>query len=268
MTPQPEQRLITRTWRSIAVQTALVFAVALIALDALAIALVVYTSHRDSERRVSQAVVDPDALTAPPTGMWVYVLSDGVLRSSAGAPATPVDPNSLHAVASGGPDRHVAVRRAGHEYLVETRRTGHDTVQAALDLSDQERELHRLYLGLTAAAGAGLLLAAGVGAQIARRAIRPLGQALSRQHRFVADASHELRTPLTQLHTRAQLVQREYSSGVTSPRTAEDIAALVRGTRQLGELLEELLLAAQLRTEPQHFGPVDLAALAADAVEA
>jgi two-component system, OmpR family, sensor kinase len=268
VTPEPEQRLITRTWRTIALQTALVFAVALVALDTLAVALITYTAHHDARREVAQTVLDPDALTAPPAGIWFYLRQGGALRVSPGAAATPPDPVALREVAAGAPARVHKVRYAGREYLVDTARRGAATVQAALDLSDQEREMHRLYLGLATAGTAGVGLAALVGGQIARRAIRPLGQALARQHRFIADASHELRTPLTQLHTRAQLVARQHVGGRDPARTAEDIAQLVRGTRQLSELLEELLLAAQLRTEPQHFGPVDLAAVATGAAEA
>jgi signal transduction histidine kinase len=271
--PGPEQRLITRTWRSIAVGTALVFAVAFVALDSLAIGLVVYTSHNDAKRRVSQAIEDPDALTAPPSGMWVYVAEAGSLRHSPGAAPEPPEGADLRAVAGGAPARLHSVRYRGREFLVATRRQGRVTTQAALDLSDQDREMRRLYLALAAAGAAGLGTAAVVGAVIARRAIRPLGLALARQHRFIADASHELRTPLTQLHTRAQLLARQYANGArptgaADRRSEEDVAQLVRGTRQLGEMLEELLLAAQLRTEPQHFGRVDLAEIAREAVAA
>jgi signal transduction histidine kinase len=268
LSPPPEQRLITRTWRAIAVQTALVFAVAIIALDGLAIGLVLYTSHTDAERRVSQAAGDPDAITVPPAGVWVYQQHRGALRTSPGAPPAPVDPAALTAVAAGRPAGTHQVRRNGREYLVRTDRRGPDTVQVALDLSSQEYEQHRLYLALAAAGAVGLGLAALVGTIIARRAITPLGQAMARQQRFVADASHELRTPLTQLHTRAQLLDRELSGGADPLRLATDAAALVRGTRQMSELVEELLLAAQLRTEPAHFGPVDLAAVAAEVCEA
>ena len=266
--PGPEQRLITRAWRAVAVQTASVFAVAMLGLDALAIGMVLYTSHADAQRTVSQAVADPDVLSAPPAGIWVYQLHNGQLSRSPGAGPGPVDPAALSSVAAGAPGRVQQVRRDDREYLVETGRRGSDTIQVALDLTGEEGERHRLYLSLAAAGAVGLGLAALVGTVIARRAIAPLGQAMARQHRFVADASHELRTPLTQLHTRAQLLQREIHGAADPDRLAGDAAHLVRGTRQLGELVEELLLAAQLRTEPAHFGPVDLAALAAEAAAA
>ncbi len=260
-----EQRLISRTWRSVAVQTAMVFAVAMVGLDLVAIGVVLYTSHADSRRTVDEAIADPDVLSAPPTGVRVYRLHDGRLTASSGAGAAPVDPGAMSSVAAGGPGTLRQIDHSGREYLVQTRRRGADVLQVALDLTVEEHERHRLYLALAAAGAVGLALAALVGAVIARRAIAPLGQALARQRRFVADASHELRTPLAQLHLRAQLLEREVAGGGDPGELAADVAHLVRGSRQLGELVEELLLAAQLQAEPARFGPVDLAALAIEA---
>lgn len=259
--------MIGRTWRAIAVRTALVFAVAMIGLDALAIGVVLYTSRADARHTLDRAFADPDVLTAPPSGIWVYRLRNGVLARSPGAGRGPVDPAALTAVAAGRPAELRQVRYGGREYLVRTARRGSETLQLALDLTNEETDRHRLYVALSSAAAAGLALAALVGAAIARRAIAPLGQAMARQQRFVADASHELRTPLTRLHTRAQLLEREARRGGDPQRIAEDAAALVRGSRQLGELVEELLLAAQLQAEAAHFGPLDLAALATEAAQ-
>src|SRR3954454_23979871 len=57
-------------------------------------------------------------------------------------------------------------------------------------------------LALVLAGTAGIGLAAAVGLYSARTAVKPLGEALARQRRFVQDASHELRTPLTILDAR------------------------------------------------------------------
>jgi signal transduction histidine kinase len=266
--PGDEHRLIGRAWRSVAVQTALVFAVAMVGLDVLAIGVVLYTSQADSRRTVDQAFADPDVLVAPPSGIVVYRLHNGQLTSSSGAGPEPVDPAGMSAVAAGREVGMHQVPRGGREYLVQTQRRGADVLQVALDLTVEEHERHRLLFALAAAGAVGLALAALVGAVIARRSIAPLGQALARQRRFVADASHELRTPLTQLHLRAQLLEREVHGAADRTRLAGDAAHLVRGTRQLGELVEELLLAAQLQAEPARFGPVDLAEAAAEAAEA
>ena len=83
--------------------------------------------------------------------------------------------------------------------------------------------------------------------------------AIERQQRFIADASHELRTPITQLHTRAQILSRTLDSRDAQSEAAQDARQLVRGTRLMGDIVEEMLLSAQLRTEPEQFGAVDLA---------
>jgi two-component system OmpR family sensor kinase len=86
-----------------------------------------------------------------------------------------------------------------------------------------------------------------------------------RMRRFVADASHELRTPLTTIRGFAEL----YRQGA-----AHDPAELDRLMRRIedqaarmGLLVEDLLLLARLdQQRPLDRSPVDLLALAADAV--
>lgn len=100
---------------------------------------------------------------------------------------------------------------------------------------------------LILAAAIGVLIAGVVAFFIARRAVRPLGQALSLQKRFVADAGHELRTPLTILHTRAQLLARRIPPGHPAGRIAEQ---LLDDSRVLAEIVDELLLSASLTVHP------------------
>jgi signal transduction histidine kinase len=153
---------------------------------------------------------------------------------------------------------------AGHSYLVRTERHRDAVVQAVLDLRYRTEDRTGLLRALILAEAAGLLAALLIGQILARRAIAPLGEALARQRRFVADASHELRTPLTRLHTRAQLVARRLR-GSADP-VVEDVDRLVTGTRQLGEVVEDLLVSAQFRQLRQAYGPVDLGALAEELV--
>jgi signal transduction histidine kinase len=86
-----------------------------------------------------------------------------------------------------------------------------------------------------------------------------------RIRRFVADASHELRTPLTSIRGFAEL----YRQGAV--RTEEDIRRLLQRIEaeggRMGLLVEDLLLLARLDQErPLTIAPVDLAAIAGDAV--
>lgn len=86
-----------------------------------------------------------------------------------------------------------------------------------------------------------------------------------RMRRFVGDASHELRTPLTSIRGFAELFRQGAASEPDQlarvMRRIEDEAA------RMGLLVEDLLLLARLdQQRPLRHEPVDLLALAADAV--
>ncbi|MCU1449628.1 MAG: periplasmic sensor signal transduction histidine kinase [Acidimicrobiales bacterium] len=86
-----------------------------------------------------------------------------------------------------------------------------------------------------------------------------------RLRRFVADASHELRTPLTSIRGYAELFRR---GAATRP---DDLAKAMHRIEdeavRMGVLVEELLLLARLdQGRPVERQPVDLTALARDAV--
>lgn len=87
----------------------------------------------------------------------------------------------------------------------------------------------------------------------------------ARMRRFVGDASHELRTPLTSIRGFAELYR---TGAVPSGPDLDRVMARVEGEAQrMGELVEELLLLARLdQRRPLESRPVDLYALAADAV--
>ena len=91
-----------------------------------------------------------------------------------------------------------------------------------------------------------------------------LARALDAQRAFVADAAHELRSPLTALGLQAQLAERATDDAERRRALAELRGGLTRATRMVEQLL------ALARQEPgvleRPFAPVDLAALARDAV--
>ena len=88
-----------------------------------------------------------------------------------------------------------------------------------------------------------------------------------RLRRFVADASHELRTPLTSIRAYAELFDRG------ADQRPEDLARVLKGIEseaaRMGVLVDDLLLLARLDQGRELTRvPVDLGALAAEAVDA
>jgi signal transduction histidine kinase len=262
--PELERRLLKRARRRLTAQVAGAISL-LLALTGVLVYCVMVHQQADSTRRDLTAAVQRASIAHPPPCVWLYALRpDGTVDRSPGAPqALPVRA-SLDQVATGRPPRVEEVQVDGHAYLVRTQRRGDDTFQAALDLRYQNAERQRLLRTLGGAEIGGLLAALLVGQIISRRAIAPLGEALARQRRFAADVSHELRSPLTRLHTRAQLLSRRLRGGTDPILLIDEVDQLVTGTRQLGEVVEDLLQSAQFQQLRRPFGPVDLAVLASE----
>jgi two-component system OmpR family sensor kinase len=86
-----------------------------------------------------------------------------------------------------------------------------------------------------------------------------------RMRRFVADASHELRTPLTTIRGFAELYRQ---GGVRDPAELDRLMRRIEDQAAgMGLLVEDLLLLARLdERRPLDRRPVDLLALAAEAV--
>lgn len=119
-------------------------------------------------------------------------------------------------------------------------------------------------LGILVVGGvAGIVLGGLVGMLSARRAVKPLGEALALQRRFVQDASHELRTPLAVLDTRIQLAQKRLGPG---SEAAPVLAELRSDSASLAAVIEDLLgsIAGQGPDTPET--PTDLAGLADEVV--
>ena len=88
-----------------------------------------------------------------------------------------------------------------------------------------------------------------------------------KMRRFVADASHELRTPLTSIRGFAELHRQ---GAVTDPAEVSRLLGRIEDeAKRMGLLVDDLLLLARLdQQRPFQRTPVDLLAVAADAVEA
>jgi two-component system, OmpR family, sensor kinase len=259
--PLGDEVLVRRAARGIAVQVAGLVALALLLLVALATLVVVRGQASAADALLRSTVATADDVGDPPPEMWIVLERGDQLASSLGLPED-IEP------ALRGLRRQATVRRSlanvsGHEnrdYRVATQRRSGVTVQAVLDLTSQHQQRARLLKTMGLASVLGLAFAGALGVLLARRAVRPLAQALTLQRTFVADASHELRTPLTLLSTRSQLLDRAIQASGLDPQVLDDSRGVVHDVQRLGEVVDDLLLAADPRGDDR-WEPVGLAGL-------
>jgi len=95
-------------------------------------------------------------------------------------------------------------------------------------------------------------------------ALRRREESETKLRRFVADASHELQTPLTSVLGWVQLQRR---GALDAAATEAAMARIEAESRRMAVLVDDLVLLARLDAQrPLDTRPVDLAAVAADAV--
>ena len=121
--------------------------------------------------------------------------------------------------------------------------SGATFLQLGRVLSDQDRLMRQLLIGLIAVGVLVGLISSGSSWWLAGRSLRPAQAAFARQHLFVANASHELRTPLTLIRASAEVLQ-------SSRRLDDEQRALLKDV--IGEadhmtrLVNDLLLLSRL----------------------
>ena len=195
---------------------------------------------------------------------WLFIQrGDQLIGAGSAPPGLPL-PAPIRAVAATGTAATTTMYANGTHYFVRTERTDDGTRQAVFDARYQMSDRHDLLTALVVAELIGLLIASVTGVLLARLSIAPLDEALRRQRRFVADASHELRTPLTRLSTRAQLMlRRDLPSDVR-----DGLRGLVDSSRELNDIVDDLLRSAVLSGGRPAGAPVDLALVAEAVVDA
>ncbi len=263
----PERAALGRARWSITARLTLLTTVIVLLIECL-IYFITANMRANDTRRDLLWTVEHSSISSPPACTWLVVQRDGVTAGTAGLPAGFPLPGSLLNVEE---PRFEEVHRDGQDYSVLTQRRGDEVVQVVYDERFHVMERRNL---LFAFAVALLLTALAVAAAVAtasrflcEKAIAPLNNALARQRRFVADASHELRAPLTQLHTRAQLLARKADALECPEALATEMRRLVNGTRQLGDVVDDILRSA-LSGEQPGTDVVDLAEVADEVVAA
>jgi two-component system OmpR family sensor kinase len=256
--PIGDEILVRRAARSVAVQVAALVAVAMLLLIVLVTIVVVRGQSGAADDLLRSTLRTADDVGDPPPGVWL------VIEGSNGPVASPGLPDELAPNLAGM--RATAARRvklvnveADHaEYRIATQLRNGRPIQAVLDLTTAHQERARLLQAMGMATVAGLIFAGLLGVVLGRRAVKPLAQALALQRAFVADAGHELRTPLTLLSTRAQVLDRALRRSGLDGELLRDSHGVVQDAQRLGEVVEDLLVAADPRSEETH-EPVDLA---------
>jgi signal transduction histidine kinase len=123
-------------------------------------------------------------------------------------------------------------------------------VQVVGDRTTEERTLRILVLVLVVGGAIALLVASGVGAAYASRALVPIRrslanqrEALRRQREFAADASHELRTPLTVIRASVEDLERHPRKSVATVGSA--LTDIRDEVDHLTSMVDDLLLLAR-----------------------
>jgi signal transduction histidine kinase len=263
--------MVQRAARSLGLRAAAMVSVAMLMLVGLVTFIVVRGQARAADDLLRTAAATADDVGDPPPGAWLVLVHGGQVISTPGLPAAlTARLGALRNPASGSLAFTDIRTNDSTTYRVATQRRADGTVQVVLDLRTERADRARLLKAMGSASVLALLLATVSGALLGRRAVRPLADALELQRTFVADASHELRTPLTLLSTRAQVLDHAVQRGQINDEVRMDSAGVVSDVQRLGDVLEDLLLAADPAGQ-QPVDPVDVAELvgaAADSAQA
>jgi len=266
--PQEDRVLLRRAWwRSVALTAA---GMTLVLLMMGGVALVLVDRHQSAalDQELGQILAAADDVGDPPPGFFLaQPRDDGSVAVTPTAP--PALRTLLTSTATGSPDdttlnepHDVTLPGTGTYRIQLIQRSDQQRWAIASDLAGLRADQHEVMQAILLAEATGLAGTLAAAALLSRRAVAPLARALRLQRRFVADASHELRAPLTVLHTRAQILAATPSLDPDGS-LAHGLHGLVEDTRALGEVIEDLLVSAELDRHPRRMQHVDLDIVAA-----
>lgn len=267
MTARPsllgDEILVRRAARTVAAQTTALVFLAMLTLVATVTVVIVRGEESAADTLLRSSVATADDIGDPPPGAWLVMSRAGQVSASPGLPA-----NLGASLAVLRAEGVSGIRLSdidgdadgSMQFRVATQKRDGLTVQVVLGLASIQQQRSRLLEAMGGAALLGLLLAGILGVIVSRRALRPMANALALQRAFVADASHELRTPLTLLSTRAQVLERVIIRSTLPEQTKQDARGVVNDIHGLADVVEDLLLAADPRSDDTHES-VDLVAL-------
>lgn len=192
-----------------------------------------------------------DAFDSELAAIFVAPLdSNGNLLSSANPAGLGLVPDAEAAAAaltSGSDLRTVSLSNYSRMRLLTyrvTTNTGPVLLQAGRALSDQDRILNQLLMGLLALGGLSVILLGAGSWWLAGRSLQPAQRAWEKQQEFVANASHELRTPLTLMRASAEVALRGLPAAEASRR--ELLGDVLQECDHMNRLVEDLLLLSRL----------------------
>lgn len=182
----------------------------------------------------------------------IFVLpldASGAPLASLGSQALAVPPDRVAArtALDRGSDRRTVKLGGDTVRLLSYRINGPNglaVLQLGRTLTDQDRFLRQLVVGLLIFGGAGSALLAALSWWLAGRSLRPARAAYARQRAFVANAGHELRTPLTLVRASADVARRRLGERDTSTRELLD--DVLGECDHMSRLIDDLLLLSKL----------------------
>jgi len=185
----------------------------------------------------------------------------------AAAPLAP-DRQALEAALSQGSDERTVSLSDGQRVRLLTYRLTRADGPAALQLgrvlSDQDRVLWQLALGLLVLGSLSMGLLGAASWWLAGRALRPAQAAWERQQRFIASASHELRTPLTLIRASAEVALRNVAPEDADQR--ELLGDVLAESDHMRRLVDDLLTLSRLDSGqlPLSLAPVEVSPFLAE----